>query len=276
MTSHGVDCGRCPQIGDDCREQRPRTSDWADEGLVPNVVMVAHPPLLLDSGMLKHRHESITNNPKQTCGYKKFMFVVDPTQFDWGLKTDRVTCVPLSRIPECRAPSVYEGVVPGSVHRATTVKLRAFVPCVHFSLLHRLHAEPAPGFCADGALPQDHASHNQSLFSYFVCFYTHKQFDIDYVRTTAFVDQQSLGTKMLECRRGFLVRASRTHPVRPGARTAHNGFFPSFPFARGETQKKEEASNLAWDKQSSNGPYWSIEVSRNQPKWRASEVSLSG
>ncbi|GBP34963.1 hypothetical protein EVAR_28428_1 [Eumeta japonica] len=26
----------------------------------------------------------------------------------------------------------------------------------------------------------------------------------------------------------FLVRKSRTHPVRPGARTAHNGFLPLF------------------------------------------------
>ncbi|GBP54988.1 Succinate dehydrogenase flavoprotein subunit, mitochondrial [Eumeta japonica] len=39
-------------------------------------------------------------------------------------------------------------------------------------------------------------------------------------------------------RRRFLVRASRTHSVHAGARTAHNRFFPSFPFARGETQRK--------------------------------------
>ncbi|GBP62128.1 hypothetical protein EVAR_46097_1 [Eumeta japonica] len=39
-------------------------------------------------------------------------------------------------------------VVPRSVHRAAIVKLRAFVPCVHSGLLHRLHAEPAPGLCA--------------------------------------------------------------------------------------------------------------------------------
>ncbi|GBP74990.1 hypothetical protein EVAR_56281_1 [Eumeta japonica] len=42
------------------------------------------------------------------------------------------------------------------------------------------------------------------------------------------------------------VRASRTHPVRPGARTAHNGFFPSFPFARGEIQKKAPDSGARY------------------------------
>ncbi|GBP93835.1 hypothetical protein EVAR_91974_1 [Eumeta japonica] len=36
---------------------------------------------------------------------------------------------------------------------------------------------------------------------------------------------------------GFLFHATRTHRVRPGARTTHNGFLPSFPFAREETQK---------------------------------------
>ncbi|GBP46777.1 hypothetical protein EVAR_10745_1 [Eumeta japonica] len=41
--------------------------------------------------------------------------------------------------------------------------------------------------------------------------------------------------------RGFLVRASRTHPVRPGAWIAHNRVFPSFPFTWGEIQKKISA-----------------------------------
>ncbi|GBP62233.1 hypothetical protein EVAR_38235_1 [Eumeta japonica] len=44
--------------------------------------------------------------------------------------------------------SVRVCVVPRSVHRVSTVKLRVFVPCVHSGLLHRLHVEPAPGFCA--------------------------------------------------------------------------------------------------------------------------------
>ncbi|GBP32053.1 hypothetical protein EVAR_21087_1 [Eumeta japonica] len=38
--------------------------------------------------------------------------------------------------------------------------------------------------------------------------------------------------------RRFLVRTSRTHPVRPGVWTAHNGFLPSFSIVRGELQKK--------------------------------------
>ncbi|GBP08474.1 hypothetical protein EVAR_77165_1 [Eumeta japonica] len=39
-------------------------------------------------------------------------------------------------------------VVPHSVHRTVTVKLLPFVPLLHFGLLYRLHAEPAPGLCA--------------------------------------------------------------------------------------------------------------------------------
>ncbi|GBP76986.1 hypothetical protein EVAR_57667_1 [Eumeta japonica] len=39
-------------------------------------------------------------------------------------------------------------VVPHSVHRAATVKLRAFVLMIHSGLLHRLHAESEHGFCA--------------------------------------------------------------------------------------------------------------------------------
>ncbi|GBP44996.1 hypothetical protein EVAR_33424_1 [Eumeta japonica] len=38
-------------------------------------------------------------------------------------------------------------VVPRSVHRAPTVKLRAFVPVIHSGLLHHLYAEPAHSFC---------------------------------------------------------------------------------------------------------------------------------
>ncbi|GBP34446.1 hypothetical protein EVAR_25049_1 [Eumeta japonica] len=45
------------------------------------------------------------------------------------------------------------------------------------------------------------------------------------------------------------------------------------------TRFKEGASNLVWDIVTSDGtwiPYRSIEMSRNQPKWRASEVLLNG
>ncbi|GBP91070.1 hypothetical protein EVAR_90895_1 [Eumeta japonica] len=51
-----------------------------------------------------------------------------------------------------------------------------------------------------------------------------------------FNDWVGVGVQRDGCR-GFLFHVTRTHPVRPGARTDHNGFLPSFPFAREETQK---------------------------------------
>ncbi|GBP71475.1 hypothetical protein EVAR_103360_1 [Eumeta japonica] len=60
---------------------------------------------------------------------------------------------------------------PRSVHSSATVKLRVFVPCAHSGLLHRLHAEPAPNFCAYGALPQNHASNTDHFLGHeIVCF----------------------------------------------------------------------------------------------------------
>ncbi|GBO99610.1 Mariner Mos1 transposase [Eumeta japonica] len=47
-------------------------------------------------------------------------------------------CVPTSRVPGL-AFRAYECPVTRSVHRAATVKLRAFVPSVHSGLLRRLH-----------------------------------------------------------------------------------------------------------------------------------------
>ncbi|GBP82558.1 Zinc finger BED domain-containing protein 4 [Eumeta japonica] len=59
-----------------------------------------------------------------------------------------VCSVPSSRIPVLRSAYVQVCVVPRSVHRAATVKLRAFVPYAHSGLLHHLHAGPASGFRA--------------------------------------------------------------------------------------------------------------------------------
>ncbi|GBP38860.1 hypothetical protein EVAR_32376_1 [Eumeta japonica] len=77
------------------------------------------------------------------CGLR-FSLLGD-TQFSVSL------CVQCS-FELCSGVSGYErvrvSVIPRSDHRAPTVKLRAFVLCVHSGLLHRLHAKPAPCFCA--------------------------------------------------------------------------------------------------------------------------------
>ncbi|GBP20608.1 hypothetical protein EVAR_93722_1 [Eumeta japonica] len=65
-----------------------------------------------------------------------------PGDCDFLLYDEIKNDVPSSRVPECRAPHVYECVW---YHDN---QLRAFVPNVHSGLLHRLHAESAPGFCA--------------------------------------------------------------------------------------------------------------------------------
>ncbi|GBP48226.1 hypothetical protein EVAR_96815_1 [Eumeta japonica] len=50
-----------------------------------------------------------------------------------------------------------------------------------------------------------------------------------------------------------------------------------FKFGVGHTNRRQNFGSITKTlKQSSNRPYGSIEVSRNQPKWRASEVSPSG
>ncbi|GBP92959.1 hypothetical protein EVAR_84062_1 [Eumeta japonica] len=43
----------------------------------------------------------------------------------------------------------------------------------------------------------------------------------------------------------YVLRESRTHPVRPRVRTVHNGFLPSLPFARAEIQKKNASDTVA-------------------------------
>ncbi|GBP42190.1 hypothetical protein EVAR_25816_1 [Eumeta japonica] len=105
---------------------------------------------------------------------------------------------------------VYVYGVPRSVSHATAVKPRASVPTTHFG---------DPAICTPSphtvSAPRErsrsfHTPDTDRYFSYFVCLHA-----------------------------GFLVRDSRTHPVRPSARTDHNGFLRLLALRTGRNTKKK-------------------------------------
>ncbi|GBP24855.1 hypothetical protein EVAR_14188_1 [Eumeta japonica] len=89
-------------------------------------------------------------------------------------------------------------VVPRSVHRAATVSphMRSSPCSLRFTAPSARRARAR--LLSLGSAPASSRFKYRSLFKLFRVFYTHKWFVIDYVKATAFVDQQqSLGTDLL-------------------------------------------------------------------------------
>ncbi|GBP39792.1 hypothetical protein EVAR_88292_1 [Eumeta japonica] len=133
--------------------------------------------------------------------------------------------------------------VPRSVNRAAAVKPRASVPVTSSGYPAVCTPSPHTVFAPRVRSSSFHTPMPIAILVISRVFTRLNGFSINCVVRPHVDQQRPFGDDLHSASRGFLVRESRTHPVRPGARTVHNGFLPSLPFARAEIQKIQKGES---------------------------------
>ncbi|GBP53907.1 hypothetical protein EVAR_96585_1 [Eumeta japonica] len=146
--------------------------------------------------------------------YKPWLDRHSTVQFRLFLRCDRS--------PSCRAPRVRVWV-PRSVSRAAAVKPRASVPA---------RSSGYPAVCTP----------SRTRFLRLRCAPV-----VSHPMPIAILVISRVFTRVngFPLTAGFLVRESRTHPVRPGARTVHNGFLPLLALRTGKNTKKKGIQSVS-------------------------------